>query len=149
MGYLIFFNTTLTSMPTRRCTLSRRRLSTELVKLERLLDRLIDHDIAHSTQFDDVLHSEFPRPPKSALLTMANVRRLHRYRHRSATSRAKLPAPIYVVEPQTYNKVTALTHKNMMFEENSEGGYFHSRSRRRSNYSGLALSGGGGYEIST
>ena len=127
----------------------RRRLSAELRLLNRQIDRLVDHDIAHSTEFHSVLESgEFRSPPKAALLTMATVRRLHRYRHRGARSRARPPAPIYVVEPQDYNAVAALTHAHWMLEagDRSHGseegqqvaGYFYSGK------SGLARSGSGG-----
>lgn len=130
----------------------RRRLSAELRLLDRLIDLLVDHDIAHSTDFYSVVESEFRRPPKSALLTMANVRRLHRYRHRAPTSRAKAPAPIYVVEPQDYNAVAALTHKHWMLEEGdrykqkygSEHGSEQATGYFYSGKSGLARSGSGG-----
>jgi hypothetical protein len=126
----------------------RRRLSDELRLLDRQIDRLVDHDIAHSTDVHSVLESEFRSPPKAALLTMANVRRLHRYRHRGARSRASPPAPIYVVEPQDYNAVAALSHAHWMLEagdrshgseeEQQVAGYFDSGK------SGLARSGSGG-----
>ena len=82
-------------------------------------------------------------PPKTAILKMSQLTKLHKLRHKGKWNKNDY---ILVIEPQNYEKVSKLTPKNMMFEknivvkkkgENNVIGYFHS------DKSGLANSGDG------
>ena len=96
-----------------------------------------------SKQLDE-LYNKLSIPPKTALLKMKQVRKLHKLRHIGKWDNKDY---ILVIEPQMYNKVTKLTPKNLMFEKDYvlykknyiyNIGYFHSGP------SGLAQSGDGG-----
>ena len=91
----------------------------------------------------DNLYDEFSNPPKRASLKMSQVLKLHKLRHKG---KWKNEDYLLVVEPQAYIKVTKLTPKNFMFDEDNVYiensilvgvGYFHSGK------SGLAQSGDG------
>jgi hypothetical protein len=92
----------------------------------------------------DKLYINLFIPPKSTLLKMSQISRLHKLRHKGKWNKNDY---ILVIEPQNYDKVTKLTPKSMMFEKdyilkeknkNHVIGYFHSGK------SGLAQSGDGG-----
>ena len=72
-------------------------------------------------------------PPKNALLKMKDVKKLAKNRKNKVYDDF-----IYVVEPQSYQKVTKLTPKSYMFESSNEFGYF------TTGKSGVAHSGDGG-----
>lgn len=116
-------------------------LEHRLYELEVRLDKL--NDKHSSAKIDAWLYTQ---PPKSARLTITQVRPLAAHRHALFQPHHKKTVPcIYVVEPQHYDTITLLTPSSYMFEEDQdvytkdsqEVGYFHS------DKSGLALSGGG------
>ena len=72
-------------------------------------------------------------PPKNALLKMKDVKKIAKNRKNKVYDDF-----IYVVEPQSYQKVTKLTPKNYMFESSNEFGNF------TTGKSGVAHSGDGG-----
>lgn len=87
-------------------------------------------DKTYQDYFDDMI---LLSPPKSALLKMKDVKKLAKNRKNKVYDDF-----IYVVEPQSYQKVTKLTPKSYMFESSNEFGYFHTGK------SGVAHSGDGG-----
>ena len=107
----------------------------ELFKLE-------ENKKISSKELDDIF-IELNTPPKNALLKMSNVSKLFKLRKKKKWDKNNF---IYVIEPQTYNKVTKLTPKSNMFDKDifiknnkyNIIGYFHSGK------SGFAHSGDGG-----
>ena len=115
----------------------------KLGKLNSKLYNLQEKGKITSDELDN-LYDEFSNPPKRASLKMFQVFKLHKLRHKGKWKKEDY---LLVVEPQAYIKVTKLTPKNFMFDEdnvyiengNLVGiGYFHSGK------SGLSQSGDGG-----
>ena len=92
-------------------------------------------DLKYSSDktYGDLLDLTILSPPKSALLKMKDVKKLAKNRKNKVYDDF-----IYVVEPQSYQKVTKLTPKSYMFESSNEFGYF------TTGKSGVAHSGDGG-----
>ena len=92
-------------------------------------------DLKYSSDktYGDLLDLTILSPPKSALLKMKEVKKLAKNRKNKVYDDF-----IYVVEPQSYQKVTKLTPKSYMFESSNEFGYF------TTGKSGVAHSGDGG-----
>ena len=92
-------------------------------------------DLKYSSDktYGDLLDLTILSPPKSALLKMKEVKKLAKNRKNKVYDDF-----IYVVEPQSYQKVTKLTAKSYMFESSNEFGYF------TTGKSGVAHSGDGG-----
>lgn len=123
-----------------------KEINSLLKKLDKLNSKLHDlqeQDKITSNELDN-LYYEFSNPPKRASLKMSQVLKLHKLRHKGKWKKEDY---LLVVEPQDYIKVTKLTPKNYMFDEDNVDiengnlvgvGYFHSGE------SGLAQSGDGG-----
>lgn len=137
-------------LPEKNASLSfnaRTRLAQSLFELNELEDRLSELNDKHPSTKRSLWLQNVATVPKSATLTMTQVRRLAAHRHELHHQHHKKTVPyLYVVEPQCYDKITLLTPSHYMFEENrdvhtkdsQEVGYFHSGK------SGLAQSGDGG-----
>jgi hypothetical protein len=115
-----------------------------LLKNQKLiLSKIYKFESNFSSKEFEKIENIFLSPPKSALLKMSQVSRLHKLKYKKKWTKNDY---ILVIEPQNYNKVTKLTPKNMMFEKNYVlkeknnhiVGYFHSGK------SGFAHSGDGG-----
>ena len=110
--------------------------SDEYIELSKKKKKVYWTDLKYSSNktyqdyFDDMI---FLSPPKSALLKMKDVKKLAKNRKNKVYDDF-----IYVVEPQSYQKVTKLTPKSYMFESSNEFGYF------TTGKSGVAHSGDGG-----
>ena len=108
-----------------------------------ILSKIYKFESNFSSKEFEKIENIFLYPPKSALLKMSQVSRLHKLKYNKKWTKNDY---ILVIEPQNYNKVTKLTPKNMMFEKNYVlkeknnhiVGYFHSGK------SGFAHSGDGG-----
>ena len=110
--------------------------SDEYIELSKKKKKVYWTDLKYSSNktyqdyFDDMI---ILSPPKNALLKMKDVKKLAKNRENK-----KYDDFIYVVEPQSYQKVTKLTPKSYMFESSNEFGYF------TTGKSGVAHSGDGG-----
>ena len=91
-----------------------------------------DSKYSSDKSYGDFLDLTILSPPKSALLKMKDVKKLAKNRKNKVYDDF-----IYVVEPQSYQKVTKLTPKSYMFESSNEFGYF------TTGKSGVAHSGDG------
>ena len=123
-----------------------KEINTLLKKLDKLNSKLYElqeQDKITSDELDNI-YDEFNNPPKRVSLKMSQVLKLHKLRHKG---KWKKDDYLLVVEPQAYDKVSKLTPKNFMFDEDNVNiendnlvgvGYFHSGE------SGLAQSGDGG-----
>ena len=92
-------------------------------------------DLKYSSDktYGDLLDLTILSPPKSALLKMKEVKKLAKNRKNKVYDDF-----IYVVEPQSYQKVTKLTPRSYMFESSNEFENF------TTGKSGVAHSGDGG-----
>ncbi len=110
--------------------------SNEYIELSKKKKKVYWTDLKYSSNktyqdyFDDMI---ILSPPKNALLKMKDVKKLAKNRKNN-----EYDDFIYVVEPQSYQKVTKLTPKSYMFESSNEFGYF------TTGKSGVAHSGDGG-----
>ena len=110
--------------------------SDEYIELSKKKKKVYWTDLKYSSDktyqdyFDDMI---LLSPPKNSLLKMKDVKKLAKNRENK-----KYDDFIYVVEPQSYQKVTKLTPKSYMFESSNEFGYF------TTGKSGVAHSGDGG-----
>ena len=110
--------------------------SNEYIELSKKKKKVYWTDLKYSSNktyqdyFDDMI---ILSPPKNALLKMKDVKKLAKNRKNK-----EYDDFIYVVEPQSYQKVTKLTPKSYMFESSNEFGYF------TTGKSGVAHSGDGG-----
>lgn len=122
-----------------------KEINSLLKKLNKLNSKLYKLQEKGKITADELnnLYYEFSNPPKRASLKMSQVLKLHKLRHKGKWKKEDY---LLVVEPQTYIKVTKLTPKNFMFDEDNVYnennylvgvGYFHSGK------SGLAQSGDG------
>lgn len=123
--------------------MSVKKIELLLKKKNLILSKIFKLESNFSNKEFEKIENIFLFPPKSALLKMSQVSRLHKLRYKKKWTYNDY---ILVIEPQNYNKVTKLTPKNMMFEKNYVlkeknnhiVGYFHSGK------SGFAHSGDGG-----
>ena len=127
-----------------------RQFNSLLKKVDKLRDKLYhlrEHGKLSEETIDKLYNDKngaFVTPPRRACLKMSQVLKLHTLRQKGTWTKHDF---LLVVEPQSYTKVTKLTPKNFMFDENKLSrkkelmlnvGHFHSGKSQ------IAQSGDGG-----